>query len=632
MNMHVYIITIMSVTVGWVKNFTSAYDVNNSIPRPSIITDPFGNIFVVYASINPPVSGQTNTGKIDICILKLDSDGQLLWCRQQPSFNTIEDDISPNACVDTLGNLYVTYATNGSISGQTEPTITVEVVVFKMNQTGDTLWIKQSMIFNTTGPNLFPQIGIDESNNVYVAYQGANQIIDGIVVVFKLDTDGNFIWKTDTIILGFPEPYYTPSITVDESGNSYISYCSNSATPVTGGTVTGSFDIIVFKLDTNGAIQWVSQKPTFNTDQINLAPDIAIDSNRNVYVVYESNGTASGQVSSGSFDIIVFKLSPQGETLWVSQKTTFNTSGAEVYPRIRIGQMDMIYLVYTTSGVISGQTLTGSDDVVITILNNDGDSLIVLQQPTFNTIFDNVFPELAVDQFGHAYIAYYSVNTELVTEQNLIIFKIINLICVLGNTKILLSNGTIKPIKEIQRGDMVVPNHQVAMVCRERLDYSSKIDLMVFEKNCLGNQPNERLIITPNHPIFYKNARRPAKCFAKCPGVSSYNNVPITKIIHLFDDPDDLCLYDLQFDHDGSYIANGTEIQSRSPYSCFGPLPKNSYYNQSLYSSDTVWDSMDQVLPLDSTPLKFNLVMLKNKRHYMIDSSYQNNHSITKYQ
>ena len=45
-------------------------------------------------------------------------------------------------------------------------------------------------------------------------------------------------------------------------------------------------------------------------------------------------------------------------------------------------------------------------------------------------------------------------------------------------------------------------------------------------------------------------------------------------------------LYDLQFDDDGSYVAENVMIQSRSPWSDLTPLPKNLYYDDTRYQPE----------------------------------------------
>jgi hypothetical protein len=159
--------------------------------------------------------------------------------------------------------------------------------------------------------------------------------------------------------------------------------------------------------------------------------------------------------------------------------------------------------------------------------------------------------------------------------------------CVVKDTLILMFDGSVKPIQYISRGEMVSTGHMVARLCETILDVSSIVDFMIFEQNSIGlNQPNRDLMITCNHPIIYRSFRYPARCFAKFPKVFK---VKRHNIVHL---------YDLQFENDGSYIANGIEIQSCSPYSVCCPLPKELYFNQSLYTNELVWDEYNHPIEL----------------------------------
>ena len=161
--------------------------------------------------------------------------------------------------------------------------------------------------------------------------------------------------------------------------------------------------------------------------------------------------------------------------------------------------------------------------------------------------------------------------------------------CVCVDTLITMEDGTEKPIQLLQRGDLIRSGHhvaRVARVCQYPIKQGMILDLIVISAGCLGKSPSQNLRITPNHPIFYQGARRPARCFGHFHGVSyEKSNGPS-------------CVYDLQFDHDGSYWANGVEIQSCSPQSFLNPLPQKDYLDPSLYVSDLVWDSYDQPLPL----------------------------------
>ncbi|MEO0236824.1 MAG: hypothetical protein ABIN35_01135 [candidate division WOR-3 bacterium] len=167
--------------------------------------------------------------------------------------------------------------------------------------------------------------------------------------------------------------------------------------------------------------------------------------------------------------------------------------------------------------------------------------------------------------------------------------------CVVRDTMILMLDGSLKPIQDIKRDDIVgpAPGYRVARLCQTEIDCSTIVDLIIFEPNSLGpNQPSQQLIITSNHPIFYHQKRYPSHSFVLFNGVLHVKRHNIN------------CLYDLQFEKDGSYIANGIEIQSCSPYSALNPLPKELYFNQSLYTEEFVWDQYLPSIELSTEILK----------------------------
>lgn len=178
------------------------------------------------------------------------------------------------------------------------------------------------------------------------------------------------------------------------------------------------------------------------------------------------------------------------------------------------------------------------------------------------------------------------------------------LTCLASNTLITLSDGLIKPISEIVRGDLIIDklNNKINKVAKVIIDdYPPKYiaDMLKFEIGSLGGDlPCQPLYISKNHPIVYNGARRPAYCFQNMPDVTYYKNTPLNEVL-LHDQK--LC--DLQFEDDVTYLANGVIVQSRSPYSNLTPLPKELYFDQSLYTGEQTWDSLHQSLPLDTTIL-----------------------------
>jgi uncharacterized repeat protein (TIGR01451 family) len=175
--------------------------------------------------------------------------------------------------------------------------------------------------------------------------------------------------------------------------------------------------------------------------------------------------------------------------------------------------------------------------------------------------------------------------------------------CVLPDTLIRMVDGTSKKIQDLKRGECVFPNHRIARVTETPINPKQVVDVMIFSVGSLERQiPNKQLMITPNHPLVWQNTRRPAKCFRSIIGVSMTRLTGVEK------------LYDLQFDHEGSYYANGVEVQSCSPHSSLNPLPKELYYNPLLYTGQMVWDTFDHPLKLVTEPVRSSLDRYKPNR------------------
>jgi hypothetical protein len=179
------------------------------------------------------------------------------------------------------------------------------------------------------------------------------------------------------------------------------------------------------------------------------------------------------------------------------------------------------------------------------------------------------------------------------------------IVCLLADTEILMQDGSLKKIQEIERSDVVKGDlesdlcYPVSKVCKQPLNSNTLVNLIKIKKDALGlNCPNHDLYITENHPIFYNDKRRPAKCFQNLPGVEFLQNISISELCT------DYSLYDLQFDVEGSYVANYLQVQSRSPFSVLTPLARDLYLDDQLYQDDIrVWDSYDHVKELDLTLL-----------------------------
>jgi hypothetical protein len=382
----------------------------------SIAVDALYNSYVTYWVTAGAVSGQSSSGSTDIVILKIDPVGNVVWVVQRPTFNTPSPESHPRVKIDSSGDLVIVYMTGGTVSGQTKTGAT-DVVVMKMDTYSELIWIKQQPLFNGTGNNYNPSHVIDSMNNIYVAYQTdgtvSGQTNCGLtdIVVFKMNALGHLLWIQQNPTFNTSNFDWGPSIAVDSVGQIYVAYETRGV--ISGQTNSGSSDIAIFKMDTNGLVLWTRQNTIFNTPLSDEYPSIIVDPNGNIYVSYITYGTVSGQTNTGSSDIVVMKIDSSGNVVWLRQNASFNTSGTDdqYVANLNVDQYGGIYVMYYTNGKASGQTNTGNTDIVIFHLDLNGDTLWVMQQPTFNTVAEEYGGTLTVDNIGNIYCSYFTFGT-----------------------------------------------------------------------------------------------------------------------------------------------------------------------------------------------------------------------------
>jgi hypothetical protein len=182
------------------------------------------------------------------------------------------------------------------------------------------------------------------------------------------------------------------------------------------------------------------------------------------------------------------------------------------------------------------------------------------------------------------------------------------LVCLASNTKILMADGTIKKIKDLQRGEFVAGNkentihYQISRKIHTHVGKEHLVDVVKIKKDALGeNYPDYDTIITAWHPILYKDARRPAKCFKKFKGVQYSKKRVFAETILVADESETekktYSLYNLQFDTEGFFVANGLVVQSVSPHSALVPLPEEDYFDKSKFNKPRVKESYHEEYP-----------------------------------
>jgi hypothetical protein len=421
----------------WLKQYPSVSTVGND-SVPNIVSDSSGNTYITYWTSGGTVSGGTNAGGAgDIVVFKLDSNGSILWIKQERIMNSSGVDQVPVIALDDLAdNIYVSYQTSGTVSGGTAIAGN-NIVVFKMNSSGTLLWIQQQPSMSTPGGDEPRGIVTDSSGNVYVSYLSTSGAASGgtnfnntfDIIVFKLNTSGVLQWIRQQTAFNSNGNDLYPSISIDLSANVYIAYQAPGVT--SGGTLFGPQDIIVFKMDSSGTLVWTRQQTIYNTSGDDSVASISVDLSGNAYVTYQTTGTSSGGTKSTNDDIVVFKMNTNGTLQWIRQQPIINSTGTDSTPRIISDSSGNIYITYFTTGTTSGGTLTTSSDIVVFEMDTNGTLQWIIQQPIFNTNGSDTRPSIAIDSNYDLYISYQSTGTAsggtfigTTGNSNIIVFKL----------------------------------------------------------------------------------------------------------------------------------------------------------------------------------------------------------------
>lgn len=380
----------------------------------NITTDSFGNSFITGYFIGTTTVGSTiltSSGSADIFITKLDHNGNFLWSRQAGG---CYGDVGYGITTDVNGNCYVTgYFTDIATFGNStlDSHGSWDIFVSKLDTNGNWVWTIQA---GGTDSEAGYSISTDDLGNCYISGLFCNTVSfgettlngssSGRMFVAKLGIEGNFIWARDAGTDGMGA-----SISTDNQGNSYLTGCFSHYAYFGPIVLHGSgVDMFIAKIDTEGNYLW-AKCPYANGVGDSIGNGIDIDSNGNCYVTGFFTGTANFDTlhieSYGVTDILVLKIDPNGNYLWV--KTGGGTSEDQGCG-IAIDNNGNSYVsgYFKDSATLGTTVLTsnGMKDIFFTKLDSDGNFLWTKQCGGIN---DDMGYDIDIDDIGNCFVTGY---------------------------------------------------------------------------------------------------------------------------------------------------------------------------------------------------------------------------------
>lgn len=275
-----------------------------------IVIDSYDNAFVAGYTYGA-FDNNSNVGGGDFMLLKFDTRGVKQWTR---IWGTVTNEVLTAIARDANDELYLAgYAFDGPYNKGTR-----DVIVMKCAPDGTLRWSRQ---FGTKDNDVATAISVSASGEIYVAgyTRGA---LDGELnhggddaFLTKFDADGNRIW---TRLWGSSAQDRATGVAIDKRGD--IVVVGFTAGTLDGNTSAGGTDFFATKFSPDGRARWTRQYGTALNDNIRA---IQIDAANAIYLA----GHVSGQIEAKGSDLLLAKLDTNGALIWQKQDGTAAEEG-----------------------------------------------------------------------------------------------------------------------------------------------------------------------------------------------------------------------------------------------------------------------------------------------------------------
>ena len=341
-----------AATALWTKQWGST----SNDQAYSVAFDGEGSIYV-GGYTRGTIGGQTNPGGDAGLLNKFTPDGTFVWARIYGSgFGNVAASTGEGGTIvsDGASAIYAAGRAAGPFDGEPAPG-SGDFYLRKFDSNGNRAWTR--IWGSSSVGDTFFDVVMGGGGNVYLAgfafasVYGQPYAGSADPVVFRSDPQGNRIstWEWGT---SANEP--ASAIAVDPSGNSYVA----------GAYTSGCF---LTKLNASGGRLWTSFWGTGSW------PQVATDSDGNVYAVTTATGVVGDQQPIGGNDANITKFSPGGAMLWTRTWGSTGSDGPAGKPCI--GPDGNIYVPGGTTGSFDGQTNSGGNEGFVSVFSPSGTRL-----------------------------------------------------------------------------------------------------------------------------------------------------------------------------------------------------------------------------------------------------------------
>jgi uncharacterized delta-60 repeat protein len=231
------------------KQWTKQLGTSSSEMGLGLTVDSSNNIYVTGYTYGCLDNGNLCSSEADIFLVKYNSGGTKQWTKQ---LGTSSSDMGYGVTVDSSDNIYVTGETSGGLDGNTNSG-GIDMFLVKYNSSGTKQWTKQ---LGTSLTDYGAGVTVDSLENIYVSgptyggLDGNTSAGSSDLFVVKYNSSGTKQWTKQ---LGTSSNDIATGVTADSSGNVYVTGRTEGG--LDGNTSAGSEDLFVVKYNSDGVKQ-----------------------------------------------------------------------------------------------------------------------------------------------------------------------------------------------------------------------------------------------------------------------------------------------------------------------------------------------------------------------------------------
>jgi hypothetical protein len=277
--------------------------------RPAIAVDSGDHIHIVWSD--------DTSGNHEIFYRK-STDGGTTWSapkRLTTNWGTSEN---PSIAVDSSDTIHVVW--EDSSTGYEE-------IFYRQTTDEGTTWSAAKRLTWTAGSSEVPDLAVDSSGAIHVAWQDDTPGNDEIF--YKKSTDGGASWTSVKRLTWTSGASWRPDIAIGQG---------QAISAIWGDDTTAQYEYeIYYKRSTDGGASWDPVKRLTWTAGTSDGADMAIDSSNGVHIVWRNYSQGQGN--------LYYKQSTDGGTTWSSNKK-LDWSGIPFAPALAIDSAKTIHLVW----------------------------------------------------------------------------------------------------------------------------------------------------------------------------------------------------------------------------------------------------------------------------------------------